>query len=148
MFSLENLKAGDFIDVENYYFQMVKHTDTPDVETATKFYKILVGGLPKREKDYLKILEEFQKQLLEIKETYIWIYNPPQLPSSTEQHNPSPSDSLKQEFAEDYGGYIEIIYLLCSANLLNVNKVLKMKAKDFLFWGEYAVRKRLIESVK
>ncbi len=153
MFSLKELKAGDFIDLENYFKEMVILADEDSesetlAKTIVKFFNLLNGKMPTNQKEYDEIIKEFITQLTEIKETYIWIYNPPQLPTSSQQHNPTFADEFKKEFAEDYGGYIEIIYVLCKGNLLEVNKVLELKTVDFLFWGEYALRKRLIESLK
>lgn len=154
MFRIEDLKAGEFIDLENYYIEISNGLSKEDTdqnelsETITKFFKLLIGGLPKSDEKYKEIILEFEKQMLEIKDTYVWIYNPPQLPSSAEENKPSKADGLKEEFAEDYGGYIEIIYLLCGFQSTTTKEVLEMPTKDFLFWGEYALRKRIIENVK
>ena len=46
--------------------------------------------------------------------------------------------SEKDAFIEEYGAYTELVYMIAQGNILEVNKVFKMKAHEFLFWGEYA----------
>lgn len=50
-----------------------------------------------------------------------------------------------QEFTDEYGAYMEMIYILLDGKLLEMEKVFKMKANDFLFRCEYLIRKRNIE---
>lgn len=56
--------------------------------------------------------------------------------------------SEKDAFIEEYGAYTELVYMIAQGNILEVNKVFKMKAHEFLFWGEYLLKKRNIENIK
>ena len=151
MFSLNELKAGDFIDCENYYRAIATPDDYSEkelLEIIQKFFVLLNNKVPNVESEFVEIIKEYVKQLTEIKEQYIWIYNPPSvIPSNAKQTNNLASE-LRKEFAEDYQGYIEMIYVLSNGKYLDIPKVLQMKTKDFLFWGEYALRKRIVEQAK
>ena len=152
MFTLEDMKAGDFIDLENYYFEICEQAKEGNESNElavviTKFFKLLNGKVPTKDAEYIDIIKEYERQLIDIKETYTWIYNPPSvMPSSIDKEQSN--NQLRDEFTQDYGGYIEIIYVLCKGIFFEVPKVLEMKTKDFMFWGEYALRKRIVESQK
>jgi hypothetical protein len=149
MFRIKELRAGDFIDLENYFKHIIENiNETEDIElvnTLESFYKILVDKVPADEKECSEIIQEFNNQLVELKSEHPWIYNPPKTIDQFKTQKDSAKAEMMREFAEDYGGYIELIYVICKGNLLNVSKVLEMNTKDFLFWGEYALRKRTIE---
>jgi hypothetical protein len=49
---------------------------------------------------------------------------------------------------EYYGGYVEIIYLLCSADLTKSDEVLNWDIERFLYQGEYLLRKKIVENLK
>ena len=49
---------------------------------------------------------------------------------------------------EYYGGYVEIIYLLCNGDLTKADDVLKWDIERFLYQGEYLLRKKIIENLK
>lgn len=51
-----------------------------------------------------------------------------------------------QEFTDEYGAYMEMIYILTNGNLLEKDKVFKMPAQSFLFDVQYLLRKRGIEN--
>lgn len=143
MVRLVDLPAGDFIGLDKYYKEL---TEQVTESTALKFFELLKVS-PTTEDDVMQVFKEFQDQLLEIKETYIWIYNPPQVIPSSIKEQPKNLHLIK-EFEEDYSGYIELIYLLCSGDMLKFGDVMQMKTADFLFWGEYLIRKRIIEMVR
>ena len=70
------------------------------------------------------------------------------MPTDAEQKQPTIGDEYRKEFAQDYGLYTEIIYLLSKADPLKVPEVIKMKCEDFLYWAEYLLRKRFVENIK
>jgi len=137
MFGIADKKAGDFIDLENYF----------KTENWHNFFVTLTGDIP-RENTYEKILKDYLAEVVELKEQYEWIYNPPQMPSNSEEQKQTYGMELRKEFAEHYGGYTELVYLICNSDITKVSKVMEMKTSEFLFWGEYLLRKRIIEQVK
>ena len=143
MVRLVDLPAGDFIGLDKYYKELLEEVTEP---TALAFFELLKVA-PQTEEEVLEVFKEFANQLLEIKETYIWIYNPPQVIPSSITEQPKNTHLIK-EFEEDYSGYIELIYLLCNGNMLKFGDVMQMKTKDFLFWSEYLLRKRIIEMAR
>lgn len=142
-FNILEKRAGDFIDLENYFKEMVIETKE---ETVIKFFELLIGEVPTKESEIKEIILEYSKQITDIKDTFIWLYNPPQMPSNI--NNEFKNKQHFEDFANDYSGYIEIIYLLCKGDFLKLDLVGQMKTQDFLFYGEYLVRKRFIENVK
>ena len=84
MFRINQLRAGDFIDLDNYYreFETAQEETQEVAETIVKFFEILKVEIPKDESGYVEIFKEFAIQMLEIKGNYEFIYNPPPLPST------------------------------------------------------------------
>ena len=141
MRKITELRAGDFVDLDNYFREIIEE----DYTNIEKFYLLL---LESDKEDIEAVMTEFINQMTEIKETYIWIFNPPQMPTETEIRQPTAGDGYRQEFSEDYGLYTEIIYLLCISFGFKPNEVLQMKCEEFLYWGEYVIRKRIVENIK
>lgn len=141
MHKIKDLKAGDFIDLDNWFREIIEE----DYTNLANFYLPLIDS---ENEPIEEVMEQFVSQMADIKETYIWIFNPPQMPTDAEQRQPTAGDSYRQEFSEDYGLYTEIIYLLCISFGFKPNDVLQMKCEDFLYWGEYAIRKRIVENIK
>lgn len=81
----------------------------------------------------------------ELKQNYPWIYNPPQFPSNAE----ITQGSIEREnFAKDYGAYMEMVYLCAGMNPINWETVFEWETTKFLFLAEYLVRKRTVENLK
>ena len=144
MYKLTDLRAGDFIDLDNYFREIIEE----DYSNIEKFYLLLLEELPSSEKEYSDVMQDFINQMTSIKEDYAWIFNPPQMPTEAEQKHQTIGDEYRNEFAQDYGLYTEIIYLLSKADPLKVPEVMQMKCEDFLFWAEYLLRKRFVENIK
>ena len=51
-----------------------------------------------------------------------------------------------QEFTDEYGAYMEMIYILLNGDLLRMEEVFKLEAHNFLFKVQYLIRKRSIEA--
>jgi len=132
-------KAGRFIDLETFI------KDQNDEE----FIKMTVRPrLP-----FLKITDKIKAYAIalymiesdELKANYPWIYNPPQFPSNSE----ITQGSIEREnFAKDYGAYMEMVYLCSGMNPINWEKVFDWETTKFLFLSEYLVRKRTVENLK
>lgn len=144
MHIIKNLRAGDFIDLDNYFREIIEE----DYSNIEKFYLLLLKELPKTEKDYSDVMQEFINEMASIKEEFIYIFNPPQIPTEAERRQLTIGDEYRKEFAQDYGLYTEIIYLISKADPLKVAEVMQMKCEDFLFWAEYLLRKRFVEQIK
>lgn len=52
------------------------------------------------------------------------------------------------EFNELYGPYMEITYIISNGDVLKFNDIFEMNALEYLFLGEYLLRKRKIENKK
>lgn len=140
---LKKIRAGDFIDLETHFLELTKNNSE---EGAVAFLELLCGEIPSTESEIIEVIKEYASQVSEIKETYTWIFNPPPLPSKME--NEIKNNHLFEDFANDYSGYIELIYLLCKGDVTKVEQVKEMPVQDFFFWGEYLYRKKYIENAK
>ena len=143
MYKITERKAGDFIDLCNYFEAM-----DGDEEMITKFYMLLIGRLPTTIDECEDIILNFAIEITEIKEYFEFIYNPPQLPSTTEINTPTIGDEYRKEFAEMYGGYVNLIILLCKTFPYTPEQCLQMRLQDFLFWGNLLMHRQFVENIK
>lgn len=152
-----NKKAGDFIDLCNLYNDFsnvdLEQVDKEDELNYSKkietFCLILKGRFFKNENEATEWFKEFVEVLKEIRERYWWLFNPAPIPTNLENNVDTYGSELRANFAEDYGGYTEIVYLLCiSFNKMPKEILNEMNASEFLFWGEYVYRKKIIENIK
>ena len=69
MFRLTELKAGDFIDLLEWSKLLQEQSD--ESETIIKsLYLLLINRLPTTEKECFEVVDEFGKQIEEIKESF------------------------------------------------------------------------------
>ena len=150
MFRINQLRAGEFIDLDNYYreFETAQEETQEVAETIVKFFEILKVEIPKDEAGYVEIFKEFAIQMLEIKGNYEFIYSPPPLPSTLNTEENTIGNEYRKEFAEMYGGYVENVYLLSTIFRKLPNEILEMNVLDFLFWANYLNHKRWCEKIK
>lgn len=94
-----------------------------------------------------EVLSKFKAYLLDIKKLYEYIYNPP-IRISEKGSEMTQGSFERQAFAEMYGGYMEITYLLTNGHALEEERVWSWGLNRFLFRGEYALRKRDVENIK
>jgi hypothetical protein len=149
MFSLRNLKAGEFIDAQGYYDMIIREEIEPKEREniADKFLLLLLNRKYKN-KEVVKITQEYIKQLIDIRDSFDYIYNPPQSPSVQSQETNTIGNEYRAEFAMTYGGYVELVYVICTAFGYKPEECLQMKTQDFLFWGNYLLHKKFVENIK
>lgn len=56
--------------------------------------------------------------------------------------------SEQDEFLDKYGAYVEMIYIITNGDMLKLDEVTKLPARQFLFLAEYLIEKRRIEAKK
>lgn len=56
--------------------------------------------------------------------------------------------SEREQFVEDYGVYMEMIYIVLNGDLTRMDEIFKMDAHRLVFLAEYLIRKRKVESKK
>jgi len=137
MYEIGNLRAGDFIDLENYFKN----------EDWNNFFVLLTGEVA-MEHNYEQVLKGYIDEVIELKGQFDFIYNPPPTPSTTEIKSSTIGDEYRKDFVECYGGYVELVYLVATTFKVMPNKILKMKCIDFLFWGNYLLHKKFCENIK
>lgn len=104
----------------------------------------VIKDLSLREAEY--VLYQWSEYTRELKEKYEYVYNPPvrySEPGKTTQ-----GSIERRNFAEHYGGYMEMTYLLTQGKALDEEKVWSWGISRFLFRGEYALRKKEVENMK
>jgi len=143
MYKITERKAGDFIDLENYFSTM-----DGNEETIINFFVLLLGRMVESEDECFEVITQYAKEVTEIKESFEFIYNPPQLPSTTEINTPTIGDEYRKEFAEMYGGYVNLIILICKTFPYTPEQCLQMRTQDFLFWGNLLMHRQFVENIK
>ena len=81
----------------------------------------------------------------DIKAHYEWIYNPP---VSAQTGKTTEGSIAREEFANHYGGYLEMVYLMAKGDPLKFDEITSMPLNEFLFLAEYLLRKRIVENIK
>ena len=84
------------------------------------------------------------------KSTYPFIYSEQEVDEDGDdfEDDVNLNFSEKDQFVQDYGVYMEMIYIVCGGDLLKMDEVFKLPAHKFLFISEYLIRKRNIETKK
>lgn len=147
MRKITELKAGDFIDLQEYAKALSVESED-SINIIEKFYLLLMDRMPSTEKECFEIVEEYAKQIEQVKEDFEWIFNPPPLPSTTESNLNTTGDEYRKEFATIYGGWVELVYLISRGDVLRHSEIMEMKCQDFLFWGNYLLHKKFVENIK
>jgi hypothetical protein len=139
--------AGAFIDADTYrrdgdVLEMFGCILSPRRKWYL-FRRHKVEELSLREAQH--VLKEWSAFLEDIKKRYEYIYNPPIRVRAGET---TQGAIERQAFAEHYGGYAEMVYLIASATNRDFKSVFLDDMEYFLFWGEYLLRKRDVENIK
>ena len=93
------------------------------------------------------ITEKFLEFAAPIKELHEWIYNPPTILTDKPSQQNSIASMYMTDFVNHYGPYIEMVYLICNGKMMQKDEVTNMSLDEFLFLGEYLLRKKRIESI-
>lgn len=141
-----NFKAGRFIDADTFradgdQLGMFKSILNPRRNLIGKKYK--VEDLSVREAEH--ILKDWNAFLTDLKLRYEYVFNPP---VRARTGGTTQGSAERQAFAEHYGGYAEMTYILSRDFGLEPAKIWEWEADLFLFWGEYLLRKRDVENLK
>lgn len=91
------------------------------------------------------VINLFRDKVEPIKEDHEWIYNPPMFNGSTEV---TQGTEERQDFAQHYGGYIEMTYLIAGGDVSKFDSITNWSLDKYLFLGEYCLRKRTVENLK
>ena len=92
----------------------------------------------------------FYDELSNLKSSFPYIYDN-EGNETEEVSEVSLGYSERQAFVDDYGQYMEMIYIYLSSpfgHKYTMNEIFKLTAHEFLFVVEYLIRKRKIENKK
>jgi len=92
------------------------------------------------------IVGKFHEVAAEIKEEHEWIYNPPMFASGNSEITQGTEE--RQDFANHYGGYIEMTYLIAGGDVSKFDEITNWSLDKYLFLGGYCLRKRTVENLK
>ncbi len=142
-----NLKfktAGSFIDVDTYFNDM-DHKEFFKLIIKRSYFrkKINFDKLSLAEAEY--IFYKFREIKLSIREQYKYLYNPPMRASVS---GATEGSIARSAFAEHYGSYMEMIYVLCKGDFTKFPEIIEWDLHRFLFQAEYLIRKKDIENLK
>lgn len=139
--------AGRFIDADTMYldrdFKGFFNTILKPKRRLFFWRYKIDKNLSLREAEY--VLSEWKNYAKDLKDRYEYVYNPP---LRIQQGENTQGTYERQLFAEMYGGYMEITYLLTQGKALDEERVWSLGINRFLFRGEYALRKRDVENIK
>lgn len=145
---LDFKRVGRFIDADTYRIdkeplEMFKALLKPRRKFWRPWSRHKVEDISVREAEY--VLGKWEEFLADIRFRYEYIYNPPVRIQAGET---SQGSIERQEFAEHYGGYAEMTYLIANGMVKDFKSVWEWDLHFFLFWGEYLLRKRDVENIK
>lgn len=141
-------QAGRFIDADTYRIDddklsMFKSLLKPKRKRWRPWLRYKFEDISLREAEH--VLQKWDEFLADIKFRYEYIYNPP-VRFSEGQNTQGAVE--RQEFAEHYGGYAEMTYLIAGGRVMDFKTIWDWDLDYFLFWGEYLLRKRDTENIK
>lgn len=136
--------AGRFIDADTLFLD----------KEYKEFFKVVLRGrylfkkvnfekITLAEAEY--IISKFSELKNDLKNSYEYLYNPPIRGAGQEM---TPGNLERTAFAEHYGPYIEMVYIVCKGDFTKFEEVVAWNLHRFLFQSEYLIRKRDIENLK
>jgi len=134
-------KAGEFIDAHTF-LQDENYLEVLKIILKPRFFYAPEPTLQQAQ----IALNKLREYIVEVRQNYPWIYTPPIFHFGNNEVTTGVIE--RQRFTEDYGAYMEIIYLLCKADLRLVDEITSWDLDRFLFQGEYLLRKRIVENLK
>jgi hypothetical protein len=93
-----------------------------------------------------EVLHKYKQASKDEKAYHTWTFDPPPMPVKIKEE--TQGDIYRKEFADHYGGYIELTYLVSNGNVLIWDDISKLPATEVLFKGEYLLRKNKVENIK
>jgi hypothetical protein len=136
--------AGKFIDCDTFIKdEMIIEFLGLVLKPKYFWQKVKVELLSIAQVNYIVGL--FNEKVSPIKEQYEWIYNPPMFGGNSEI---TQGTEERQEFANHYGGYIEMTYLIAGGDVSKFEDITSWNLDKYLFLGEYCLRKRIVEGLK
>lgn len=141
-------QAGRFIDADTYRIDddklnMFKSLLKPKRERWRPWRRYKFEDISLREAEH--VIQKWDEYLADVKFRYEYIYNPP-VRFSEGQNTQGTIE--RQEFADHYGGYAEMTYLIAGGRVMDFKTIWDWDLDYFLFWGEYLLRKRDTENIK
>ena len=131
--------AGRFIDLETFI------KDEDDDSFIKETIKQRLPFLKPSKEVIAYAVSMYILESDEVKVNFPWIYNPPSFPNTSEITQGSME---RENFSLFYGGYTELVYLCATFENISPKVVFEFDTKYFLFWGEYLLRKKIIENLK
>lgn len=137
--------AGKFIDCDTFLKdnQVLEFMELV-LKPKNFWTKVNVSKLSIAQIEY--IISKFHEVAAEIKEAHEWIYNPPIFSGGNSEITQGTEE--RQDFANHYGGYIEMTYLISGGDVSRFDEITNWSLDKYLFLGEYCLRKRTVENLK
>lgn len=141
---LEFKKAGRFIDADTLFLDKdYKEFFKVVLKSRYLFKKFIFDKITLAESEY--VISKFSELKNDLKISYEYLYNPPIRNAGSLM---TPGNLERTAFAEHYGPYIEMVYVLCKGDFTKFEEVVDWDLHRFLFQAEYLIRKRDIENLK
>lgn len=138
-------QAGKFIDCDTFLKdEMLIDFLKLVLKPKYIFQKINFDKISIAQVEY--VVSKFHEVASEIKNAHEWIYNPPVFSGGNTEITQGVEE--RQDFAEHYGGYIEMTYLISGGDVSRFDEITSWSLEKYLFLGEYCLRKRTVENLK
>jgi len=138
-------EAGKFIDCDTFLKDEMLIEFLKLVLKPKYFWqKVNFDNISIAQAEY--VVGKFHEVAAEIKQAHEWIYNPPMFSGGNNEITQGVEE--RQDFAEHYGGYIEMTYLIAGGDVSRFDEIVKWSLEKYLFLGEYCLRKRTVEDLK
>jgi hypothetical protein len=136
--------AGRFIDADTFFSERdYKEFFKFVLKPRYLFKKVNFDKITLAEYEY--IIGKFAELKNDLKKSYEYLYNPP---IRNVGGAITPGSMERDAFAEHYGAYIEMVYVLCKGDFTKFEEVIGWDLDRFLFQAEYLIRKKDIENLK
>lgn len=92
----------------------------------------------------------FYEELSNLKSNYPFIFGSEEINDDDEDTEISLGYTERDEFVDEYGHYMEMVYLYLQSpfgNNIRFEDIFKIEANQFLFIAQYLIRKRKIENL-
>lgn len=134
---IEDLPFHLFVDLE-IYFEQSDYYNFCNIFVKKYFWQTI------KVQNLYTIIEDYGKQKQELKEKFVFVYDPPIF---GEQTPDTIGSELRKDFVQDFGIYVILMDLVCK-DKTRYKEVEKWKTQEFLFWANYLTGQKIIENVK
>jgi len=135
---LNALSFSDYVDLKRFYAQE-DYLNFCRIFAIVKWWQVI----------YIKhtgpLLQEFARQIKELKEINYYVYNPPQYGDPAKE---TIGSELRNDFVVEFGEDVIITDNVMRWSNCSYKEIEQWKTSDVLFWANYLAGQKIVEDVK